>query len=656
MTAPSPTPVRYRWRRRVVLAGWLLGGAVILGRAAMIQVVQGSYWTEQALAQHQKTLRVPARRGSILDRNGNQLVASIESFQVGVAPRELKPETRDSVVALLAAELDLSRSTVRALSDPEKAWVEIQGAYPPRIREPLEGIQGVYLSRDWARHLPYGALAGDILGRTLDDEGRGGIEGAFDQHLKGTEGEALQERDSGLNPIPGRTIQVKAPAPGGDVVLTLYRGVQEIGHEALSSAIAETGAKGGDLIVSDPRTGEIYAMVSISEGRTGNLSAINAPFEPGSTLKPFTVAAILGHGVATMADSVDGEDGYWMAGGRPLRDVHAAGMMTLAEALRESSNIGVAKVAEGLTPAQQYEMYRDFGFGTRTGIELHPEAPGSLPKPSMWSRTSPSRLAIGYEISATPLQMVMAYGALANGGKLMQPWIVRELRDADGRVAFRSEPRVVRQVIPEDLAREISRVLVDVVEDGTGTRARLGTFTVAGKSGTSRAYGPGGYGDGHYASFVCFLPVEDPQLVIFVKLDRPEGAYYGGATAAPVTRAIMEAVLAAPQAPIDWGAMASLDRRQPRDNHLTGAQFASSTLTSSPPVRTPRTITQPETGAVVPDVSGLSPRLAVRRLHALGFRVQMQEPGSVMGTDPPRLTPLSPGDTVRILTRRSGHG
>ncbi len=273
------------------------------------------------------------------------------------------------------------------------------------------------------------------------------------------------------------------------------------------------------------------------------------------------------------------EEGGWPEG-RLLTDVHPYGKMTLGDALRVSSNVGVAKVAGGLSPSQQYQMLRDFGFGTRTGIELQPEASGKLPRPSDWSRTSPSRLAIGYEISVTPIQMAMAYGALANGGKLMEPQIVKELRDPDGQTVFRSKPTVVREVIPAGLAREISEVLVDVVEDGTGTAAQLASFAVAGKSGTSRAYGDGGYVSGHYASFVCFFPVEDPQLVVFVKLDRPEGSYYGGSTAAPVTRATMEAVLAAHQAPIDWEAMASLDRRQPRNNPSPGAQFASSTPSS----------------------------------------------------------------------------
>jgi len=330
--------------------------------------------------------------------------------------------------------------------------------------------------------------------------------------------------------------------------------------------------------------------------------------------------------------------------------------MTLAGALRVSSNIGVAKVAQGLSPRLQFEILRDFGFGTYTGIELSGEAPGFLPHPKRWSRPTPIALAIGYEIGVTPIQMVMAYGALANGGRLMEPRLVRELRDPQGRTVYRSEPRVVRQVLPPSLARELTQVLVDVVAEGTGTQAQLASFKVAGKSGTSRAHDGRGYTDGHFASFVSYFPVENPQLVVFVKLDRPQGAYYGGATAAPVTRATMEAVLAARQAPIDREALASLTRQQPRTSPLPGAQFTSSTPSSSPPVRALRTPIQPEASVFVPDVSGLSPRDAVRRLHALGLRVLLEAPGTVMGTRPPADTPLLPGDTVRVLSRRQSNG
>jgi cell division protein FtsI (penicillin-binding protein 3) len=632
-----------------------LAGLAVIARAAMVEVVQGPHWQEVALDQQRMAIEVPAPRGTILDRRGNPLASSNVTYEVAVAPRELLPETRDEVLTELTREFKLGRSTQQALRDQNRSWVVIPGRFPPRVREELEGIQGVHLTRQIQRFYPHQTLARGVLGTVIDDAGRGGIEGAFDKHLAGIPGREIQAKDSEGAPIPGQSYLVSPPQAGGQVILTLDRDLQEIGHQALSDAIQETGARGGDLIITDPRTGEIFALVSIRDGNATGLSAINAPYEPGSTLKPFTVAGILTNGVGNLADSVDGEEGHWRVEGRTLSDTHPHDHMTLADALRVSSNIGVAKAAQALSPGQQYQILRDFGFGSPTGIEIAGESSGKLERPEKWSRQSPASLAIGYEIGVTPIQMAMAYGALANGGVLMEPRLVREIQDADGRVISRFEPRVVRRVIPSSVARAISSVLVDVVEDGTGTRAQLANFTVAGKSGTSRAYGAhtGYERGGYYGSFVCFFPVEDPQLVVYVKLDRPEGTYYGGSTAAPVTRATLEAVLAARQAPIDREALASLTRRQPRTSPSSGAQFASSSPTHSLPVRTPRTPSVPETGAAIPDVSGLPPRLAVRRLHARGFRVILETAGPVLGIEPPPGTPLAPGDTVRLVTGRA---
>lgn len=655
MTRSNPQPVRFQGRRRTLLVVWLLLGVAVVSKAAVVQVGQGSRWEGAAQAQQRETLEVPAPRGSILDRNENSLAASNVTFRVGVAPRELKEDTRDQVLSLLEEQLKLERKVLTSLREAQRTWVVIPGRYPPQIQEHLRGIQGVYLERELERFYPHQVLARGVLGTVLDGKGRGGIEGGFEDHLAGAPGREVQARDSEGNPMAGQSYLVTPPQGGGEVILTLDRDLQEIGHEALASAIEETGAEGGDLVISDPRTGEILTLVSIHDGNATGLSAINAPYEPGSTLKPFTVAGILDHGVGSLADSIDGEEGHWLVEGRTLHDTHPHEEMTLADALRVSSNIGVAKAAQALAPSDQYEFLRDFGFGSPTGLEIPGEAPGTLRKPSKWSRQSQASLAIGYEIGVTPIQMVMAYGALANGGKLMEPRLVRELRDHQGNTVFQAEPRVVRQVIPSRIAKDVSEVLVDVVEDGTGTGAQLATFTVAGKSGTSRAYDArGGYERGAYfSSFVCFFPVEDPQLVVFVKLERPEGAYYGGATAAPVTRATMEAVLAARQTPIDREALASLTRRQPRTTPPSGIQFASSSTSPSLPVRTPRTLISPETGAVIPDVSGWPPRLAVRRLHAHGFRVLMEGIGPISGTLPASGTPLTPGDTVRILMGRA---
>lgn len=653
-------PRRLAGRRRLLLGGWLLGALLVVGRAAVVQLLQGPRWKELAEAQHREAVPIPAPRGAILDRNGAPLAVSQEWIRVSVAPRELG-KGAEATLSRLAAALSLPKGTAAALRDPSRKWVILPGRYPLEIQEKLRGLSGVYLERVIHRFYPHPQLAPGVLGAVVDGVGTGGVEGAFEAHLRGVPGKAIQARDRHSRPIPGQTVVVAPPVPGGDVVLTLDRDLQEIGREALLAAVEETKARGGDLIVVDPKTGEILALVCLLDGRDECLTAINAPYEPGSTLKPFTVAGLLSLNLATLADSVDGENGRWTVAGRTITDVHRMGRMSLADALRESSNVGIAKMALRLSPSQQYQLLRDFGFGAPTGVEIPGEKAGTLRRPRSWSRQSPVSLAIGYEISVTPLQLTMAYAALANGGHLMEPRLIREIRAPGGEVLTRFSPREVRQVVSEAVAREVAQTLAQVVETGTGTRAQLATFRVAGKTGTSRVYkASGGYESGaYYASFVSFFPVEDPQLVVYVKLDRPRGTYYGGATAAPVTRATLEAVLAARRPPVDREALASLARIQPRSQPLPGAQFASfNPPPPPPPVRAPRTPPSdlPETGALVPDVSGLAPRLAARRLHALGFRVLLEGSGPVSGTNPPAGSPARPGDTVRILAKGGGHG
>ncbi|NJD18755.1 MAG: penicillin-binding protein 2, partial [Gemmatimonadetes bacterium] len=538
------------WRRRAVLAGWMTAAVVICLRAGQIQVVQGREWRELAEAQHTTDKVVPAARGSVLDRDGAPLAVSRESYRVAVAPHEV--EDAGTVARLLEQVLQVSPRKALQLVAKDRRWAVVPGSFPPVVRERLGGIRGVYVDRELERHHPHGDLARAALGVVLDGAGQGGIEQAFDGLLRGRPGREVVARDNEGRPIPGETYVVEPPRSGGQVVLTLDLDLQEIARQALTEAVEASQSRGGDVLITDPSTGEVLALVSIRDGETTGLGVVNTPFEPGSTLKPFTVAALLQHRVASLSDVVETGNGTWAVAGRVLHDVHAGGTMTIADALRESSNEGIAKAAQALTPGHQFENLRDFGFGVPTGIEIPGEVGGTLRRPDRWSAQSPASLAIGYEISVTPLQMAMAYGARANGGLLMQPRLVKEVRDADGRVVERFAPEVVRRVVDESVARSVSRVLVDVVEDGTGSAAGLGVFKVAGKTGTSRVYDSDkGYGSGYFASFVGCFPAEDPQLVVFVKLESPKGAFYGGAVAAPVTRATMEAALAARATPLD---------------------------------------------------------------------------------------------------------
>ena len=235
-----------------------------------------------------------------------------------------------------------------------------------------------------------------MLGAVLDGVGTGGIEEAYQNLLDGSPGQQIAARDSKGVPIPGESVMLSAPVPGGDVRLTLDLGLQEIAQEALAQALATTKAKGGDLIITDPSTGEILALVSARGSHMDALAAVNAPYEPGSTLKPFTVAAVLDHGVGRLTDSINTGNGTWEIDGRTLSDTHVNGKITLAEALKVSSNVGVAMAAEALSPSQQYEALRDFGFGVPTGLPLPGEASGLLRRPERWTPASNESMAIGY--------------------------------------------------------------------------------------------------------------------------------------------------------------------------------------------------------------------------------------------------------------------
>jgi cell division protein FtsI (penicillin-binding protein 3) len=635
-----------------VLGSWLIAALAICGRAAQIQVLQTSHWRGLAEAQHRDDLAVPAARGSILDRDGAPLAVSRERVRVSVAPREI--EDTAATRALLREELGLSRAQVERLTSRQRAWAVAPDLHAPSVRETLRAVPGIHLERVLQRHHPHGELARSVLGAVVDASGSGGIEQAYERLLGGTPGSEIVARDNAGREIPGERVTVVPPRTGGEVVLTIDMDLQEIAQQALTEAIDETGAHGGDVVVTDPATGEVLALVSIREGEANALSALNTPYEPGSTLKPFTVAALLERRLASLDDTLDVGTGTWTVEGRTLHDTHTHGRISIEDALRESSNVGIAMAAQELTPGAQYENLRDFGFGVLTGIELPGEVPGTLRRPSGWTPQSPASLAIGYEISVTPLQMAMAYGALANGGLLMQPRVVRELRDADGAVLERPEPRVVRRVIDRDVAERVGAALVGVVEDGTGTSARLASFAVAGKSGTARLNFGEGYEEGaYYSSFVGFFPADAPQLVVFVGLDRPQGEYYGGAVAAPVTRATMEAALAARATPLDRGALLRSTRRDealPAAN-VASAQFASRTLETEPtsdpaPIR--RGAADRASSVTLPNVSGLPSRVAARRLHALGLRVSSLGVGTIVGTEPRAGVRVQPGDTIRL--------
>jgi cell division protein FtsI (penicillin-binding protein 3) len=644
-------------RRRTLLIGLMLACVLVLYRALMLQIVEHKSWLARAEDQQADQTALPAPRGTIYDRDGVPLAASDEAFRLNIAPDQVRD--RAKLMSALQKHAGLNRSAAQRATDVGKRWVVLPGRFDTNTRERLHGFRGVYFERVLRRFYPRGEIAQELIGAvTADGRALSGLELEFDSLLRGQPGRAVSRQDAKRRTLPGALQEIISPISGNDVFLTIDADLQEIAREALADALERTGAQSGEIVMANPRTGEILAAVSSKPGGR-SWRAVTEPYEPGSTLKPFTLAALLAEKRTRLEDSVFAENGEYKNGARTIKDVHAYGWLTVAQALQYSSNIALAKLSDRLQPETQYEYLKAFGFGSQTGITYPSESSGVLRRPASWTKYSRASLAIGYEISVTPLQLLMAYAALANGGVLMQPRLVREVRSRDGRMTT-EEPKAVRRAIPERVAEELRPVLADVVTAGTAQTASLGAFTIAGKTGTTRNFVRGRYLSGAYtSSFAGFFPTRDPQLVFLVKLDSPQGDYYGGLTAAPVSRATLEAALAALSTPLDKRAIAA-DAPAPVPMPLPAPPVRAEN-TSGPfifaldigPV-SPYKATDGEVMAALPEVNGLPLRDAVRTLHAAGFRVRIRGRGIVHVTDPAAGVVLPKGALIRVAATESG--
>lgn len=652
----------------------------VVGKAAHVQLVQADRWRAGAVRQQVADASLPAPRGDVTDASGRVLVESRELVRLRVAP----PEVRDRAAlrrALVAAGV-AGPMAARAV-DSTRKWVELPGEWLPSDVATVTRVRGVHPVPVMQRVLSASAGVRRIVGRVgADGRPVDGVELALDTVLRGTVGSAQLLRDARGGRIESPEVRSVPARPGHTVALTINQALQDICERALGDAVARMGATGGDIVVTEPHTGEVLALASQrADPRATAATAIAEPFEPGSTVKPFVAAALLARGRARADEVINTEHGQWTVQGRTVRDVHAAAALSLRDVIRHSSNIGIIKFAQRLTPREQYELYRDLGFGAPTGVPYPAEAAGTLRPPARWTRQSPASLAMGYEMATTPLQLAAAYGAIANGGELLEPALVREVRDAEGVVRYRHRPRVVRRVMPEAVAADLRGMLRTVVDSGTAAAADLASFTVGGKSGTVRRIERGqGYAAGHYnAVFAGIFPAESPQFVIVVKLDNPSGVYYGGKTAAPVSKVVLEAAIAARDAALDRGALAGQVRPGARAAYAHAAPAAvdpAAPNRGSPPVAPPaprespavalaplpalpaelrrdsadgtlgvgaagpleRAVVdlparprRPAVGGAprpVPAVHGLPVRDAVYALHRAGFRVRLAEEGA----------------------------
>jgi cell division protein FtsI (penicillin-binding protein 3) len=628
-------------RIAVVQAAFALGVAAILARAAQLQLVQGDQWAEQAQKQRTERVILPARRGALYDRNGVPLAVSQEFYHVGIAPNEVSNSRITG--QLLSRHLGISWAALQR-DWRTKRWIYYHGPFTATQVQPLRRQGGVHLTRDFQRFYPSRALARPIIGGLSPDgpAGGSGLELALDSILTGQPGEAVLLKDRAGRRYDSPARVVREPTPGADVILTIDAELQEIAERGLEEALGAMKAAGGDIVFLDPTNGQLLALASRQTGSQGpRASTFTDPFEPGSTAKLFTAAALLTHRRVSTRDAVFGEGGTWrmaVSGSgriRVISDAHkTTGYLTLAKAIQVSSNVGMAKFSFRLAPEEQYEMLRDFGFGTPTGAEFPSESRGRLTRPDRWQPMyTRASMAMGYEFGVTPVQLAAAYGAIANDGLLLTPTLVREIRSPAGDVLYRQRPEPVRQVVTPEVAAQLRQFLKGAVgEGGTGEEAQLVNYTLLGKTGTAVRFEGGRYIRGEYtASFAALFPADHPQLVVIVKIDNPRGKYYGGLTAAPVTRTMLQQALASRQMAIDRSRLTLQENSTPDEpRHLAPATSMAPVVISwpySPSRSRPRPVP-------LPNVVGQSVREAAVALHRRGFRVNLHGQGRITRTAP----------------------
>ncbi len=649
---------------RIVLAGLGAIAVAVVLRALDLAVVRADEFAQRARGQHRKLVELIPHRGDIVDRSGQLLAESLNVPSLFVRPHKLGRDRER--LPDVARVLGMSLAAVEERASRPRKFVWLKRHAQPAEHEALMalGLAGVGALFEPRRFYPHGPLAAHVIGFVgTDAEGLGGIERRFDALIRGTRRVISVERD-GLGREFVRGGATEGPGSGSRVELTIDVRIQGAVEQALAEGVKRARAAGGSAIVLDPATGEVLALANVPSfdpndprdwARRDGLQrmdnrAVTTPFEPGSTFKIFAAAAALEERLVRPDELVFCENGAWQVGKWTINDAHPHGTLSVAEVIQFSSNIGIAKIAERLGRERFGAYLRRFGFGQRTGIELPRESPGILRDPATWTRVDLVVQSFGQGIAVTPLQMAAAYAAIANGGELVRPHVVRRIVSPTGEIQRETVHKPLRRVLSPQAAEIATALLRRVVEGrgGTGGRAQLDAFPVAGKTGTAQKVVPGerGYSSKRIGSFIGFVPADAPRAVIFVVIDEPTGVSYGGLVAAPVFREIAAATMhilgvpprmpAPPDTTLGVRQATARGRDRARLLPVRPETLAGAEVSSVPPAP------EIELAGRTPSFLGLSLREALTRAHAEGWTVEIQGRGWVAGQAPPPGAPASP--------------
>lgn len=640
---PETPPARSRWslfRLGVIGALLFLSLAGLGGRAYVMQVRQRDIYRALADEQALKEVELPPHRGRIFDRIGTELAASADVDSIFVNPHQLRAalpaDHREEALRRISQDLGQAlglerREVARKLaSDRHFLWLKrrVLPEESHRVRE--LGVHGVGMAQEPKRYYPNRGLAGVVLGWAgVDAAGLEGVELTYDRFLRGSRASII-----GLKDARGRNVLVSGVGEvsrehGSDVYLTLDKFIQFRLEQALEEGVSSFRARAGVGVALDPRSGEILAMAAVPSVNPNDPSgarergvrnrAVTDPFEPGSTVKPFTLAAAVEAGVVRATDEWNCEGGQWRLGHVTLHDAEPEGVLTTAQVLARSSNICTAKIARRLGKEKLYHFLRQTGFFSSTGVDLPGERPGQVLPVSEWGDIAFANIAFGQGMTATPLQLSAGLAAIANGGILYRPRVVRRIISPTGQVLLDSQPDGHR-VMSERTARELQKMLRSVMQKkGTGEKLDIPGYPVAGKTGTAQKVDPATrrYSPEFWASsFVGYAPADDPRLLLFVMIDEPQEGHYGSEVAGPIFVKVMSAAL--PYLGVPPTAVPD------------GSAAAPRTVAAPPAPEEPAEVTP----KIIPNFLGLGLGRALELAHKAELRLEVTGSGLVVSQEP----------------------
>src|SRR5262245_49767816 len=661
---------------------WML---IVIARLVHLQFSQHETLADRARQQQQNAIETTAQRGELLDRQERQLARSIQTVSLFLDPFGLDAAALDCTAAELSSSLGLNHEDLVKEFSEAKAenkrfiWVARRIDADQAAKITALGLPGLQSQLEPKRYYPNGPLAAHVLGYVgVDGKGLGGVEQFYNAKIAGEPGQLFLERDAKGKPYESYEIASK---PGQTVVLTIDQTIQYQAEQALNAAIQRTRAKSGTVIVLDPKSGEILALanapsfdpnkVAATKAETRSNWALQNIYEPGSTFKIVAFAAALEKNLVKPEDRIDCQMGAITVAGRVIHDHSAFGTLTIAQALEKSSNVAAIKLGVRVGDPTMYDYIRRFGFGSKTGIELPGETVGIVRKVERWQASSIGSIAIGQEVGVTPVQMVSAFGAVANDGVRIAPHLIREVRNAEGAVVYRAQPEQ-RRVVSAQTAIALRGMLEGVTLNGTAKKAQLDGYSAAGKTGTAQKIDPKtkAYSSTKYVgSFVGFAPASNPQVVIIVVIDEPAGAYHGGDVAAPVFREVAEQVLPTlgVEPDIEMKSAPDLIAQQISENPERAekireeqAQSEEQRKATMPTVdsnggRSGEIVYAASTrkAILMPDLRGRSVRDVARTCAQLGLQVEARGEGKVFKQSPSAGTEVSTGQLIYVDFGRS---